>query len=299
MKAASPFILLAAAALAWPALAQPDLADLWPNADGQRWTFTYTETPHVGAAFTSPAVLQLEGTTQTAGGPAQILLAWHDAPPATRAGEPAGLAAFERAVWRARPDLRRALELRRNKTPAANTWDPLLLHDGYFMKGAANIRMWQPDWNHPTWTYLTSDLQVGATFTHQLIPELASDIYLHGTVEAVDDAVTTPAGTFTNAVRVAYLIDLGVSWAVDEMGGIIGSVHGEIRGHVRYVPDFGPVELLEEHLPCVWIDCGPNECPPSWVELEGQVEVTRTLELTEAPTPVEPRSWGGVKALYR
>ena len=235
----------------------------------------------------------------TAGGPAQILLAWHDASPAAQAGAPAELTSLERAVWRARPDLRRSLELRRDKSPATTTWDPLLLHDGYFMKGATGIRMWQPDWNHPTWTYLTSDLQVGATFTHQLIPELATDIYLHGTIEAIDDAVTTPAGTFTSAVRAAYLIDLGVTTTVDEMGGLIGRAHGEIRGHVRYVPDFGPVEMLEEHLPYVWIDCAPNDCPPSWVELEGRVEVTRTLALTEAPTPMEPRSWGEVKALYR
>lgn len=299
MKRLTSLFLLIAAGLAATASAQPDLATLWPNADGQRWTYTYTETPLSGPAFTSPAILQLEGTTQTAGGTAQILLAWHDPSPLALHRAPSGLTSLERAVWHARPDLRRALELRRDKSAAATTWDPLLLHDGYFLKSAANIQMWQPDWNHPTWTYLTSDLQVGSTFTHQLIPELATDIYLHGTVEAIDDAVATPAGTFTNAVKVAYLIDLGVNTATDETGEVIGRVHGEIRGYVRYVPDFGPVELFEEHLPYAWIDCAPNACPPSWVELEGQVEVTRTLSLTEAPTPLEPRSWGEVKALYR
>ena len=43
MKTITPIILLAVAALALPAPAQPDLATLWPNADGQRWTYTQND----------------------------------------------------------------------------------------------------------------------------------------------------------------------------------------------------------------------------------------------------------------
>ncbi len=154
-------------------------------------------------------------------------------------------------------------------------------------------------WNHPTWTYLTSDLTPGATFVQQLIPEIVDDVFLYGAVGAVGVSVTTLAGTFDDAVRVDYLIDLGVNGSMDEWGNLIGESHGEIRGHVHYVPGVGPVEMLEESLPYVSIDCGTNECPPEWIQWLGQVVETQTLSLSDAPVPTEDVSWSEAKALFR
>jgi hypothetical protein len=165
------------------------------------------------------------------------------------------------------------------------------------MKTAEAIQMWQPDFAHPTWTYLEDDFTVGSEFVHQLVPEFAEDIFLHGTVTAIDAVIETPAGTFTDAVEMTYLIDLGVGAVTDENGNLIGTVHGEVQGHVHYVPDVGPVELLEDYIPFVWIDCD-GDCPPEWEALLGVTVTSQTLELTSVPVATAPRSWSDVKALY-
>lgn len=287
--------------VAAPAAGQPTLDALWPNDDGLRFAYHYTwHDAMLGLNHASAAHLQLEGTAMTAGGEAQVLLAEHgDLPAAARAGDP-GLGGLPGLVWRARPDLRPALADRIAVAKDAQaTWQPYLLHGGYFLKGAAAIQMWQDAWNHATWTYLTSDLAPGADFVHQLLPEIVDDIFLHGTVGAVGVGVTTLAGTFDDAVRLDYLIDMGQATYTDEMGELIGVVHAEVRGHVHYVPGVGPVEMLQEFLPFVTADCGEGGCPPEWTAWLGEVVETQTLSLSQAPVPTADVSWGGVKSLYR
>jgi hypothetical protein len=281
-----------------PGSSQPTLASLWPNPDGMRWDYriTASNSPDSSGNFTSDAMLQLSGTAQTAGGTAQVLLAGHGLAPLPAAA--GGRDPLLRSIWRARPDLRPAIEARYGKPTDDRIWWPLLLHDGYFMKTAVSLQMWQPDWNHATWTYLHNDLRVGATFTHQLIPELADNVFLHGTVEAVDASVATLVGTFEHAVRMRYVIDYGWADRVDESGRWIGRFRGETRGHVHFVPDLGPVEMLEDFLPYVEVDCGMNDCPPEWTAHLGESVQTLTLSLTRTPVSVVQASWSRVKALY-
>jgi hypothetical protein len=186
--------------------------------------------------------------------------------------------------------------LRQAKRQSVATWDPSLIHDGYFMKGAESIQMWQPDWDHPTWTYVTSALSVGAEFTHQLVPELADDIFLHGTVSSIDDAVTTPAGNFTGAVRMTYVIDYGISEVVNESAELLARVHSETNGTVHFVPGIGPVDLHEVYTGLASVECLVADCS-SLSDLFP--DETQDLALTSYPTPVEARSWGEVKTLYR
>ncbi len=154
------------------------------------------------------------------------------------------------------------------------------------MKNVTEIDMWQDSWDHPTWRYLENDLTVGATFVMQLIPELADDIFLHGTVTDISATVETMAGVFDDAVKMEYLIDLGESYFTDEEGSLIGTTHSEIFAQIHFVPGVGPVDLLEEFTPYIWMDCGEEGCPPEWLELVGLVAETDELTLTQMPTPV-------------
>jgi len=289
---------LAAALVLSPvgALAQPTLESLWPNQDGLRWEYEFHVTELLGNESTLPASLQLLGVTETPGGIAQVLIANH-ATPTTSSAVPVSDPLL-RALWQARPDLRAAIVARNEVASGGETWWPIFLHGGSFMKNATHIQMWQPDYGHPTWTYLTDELSVGATFTQQLVPELANDVYLHGTVTDIDATVTTIAGTFENAVKMTYRIDYGWSEGTDDDNNVIGQLRGETRGHVHYVPDVGPVELLEDWIPFVEIDCAPNTCPVEWQDSLGVSFVTTTLSLTDLPVAIEARTWTEVKNLY-
>lgn len=279
------------------AFAQPTLDSLWPNADGLRWEYELVYTSTVDPDFTTPAVLRLDGTVQTAGGIAQVLYGEHAVPAKARLG--AANDPLLVALWRARPDLRAAIEARTGRSlEDAAIWWPLLLHDGYFMKNPTNIQMWQPDLDHATWTYLTDDLTVGATFTQQLVPELADNVFLHGTVEAIDATVATVAGTFEHAVRMGYVIDYGWSEAVDSDGQVIGQFRGETRGHMHFVPGVGPVEMLENFIPVLEADCTPADCPQELIDLLGVSVQTMTLSLSQVVS-VEQSTWSTVKLLYR
>lgn len=280
--------------------AQPALDTLWPNEDGLRWDYEFTVGNHIfpGESFTAPASLQLSGTIETTGGTAQVLLGSHPVPAKPDAAPT--LPPLLHAVWRARADLRPKIAARYgSRQPASPGWWPLMLHPGYFLKSASSIQMWQPDWNHPTWTHLRDDLSVGATFTQQLVPELADNVFLHGTVEANDAAVTTAAGTFLRAVRVGYRIDYGWTEGRDQNQNLIGQYRSETLGRVHYVPGVGPVESLEDFIPYQEIDCSPGECPPEWTGQLGASVETMGLALQGLPTAVAPASWSVVKSLYR
>jgi hypothetical protein len=116
----------------------------------------------------------------------------------------------------------------------------------------------------------------------------------------VDATVTTQAGSYDHAVRMGYVVDYGLSEATDQDGTPLGIFYrAESRGHVHYVPDVGPVELLEDFLPYVEVDCGPNPCPPEWSDHLGESEQTQTLSLVREPVAVVARSWSEIKQLYR
>jgi len=282
-------VVLLLAALCTPAFAQPTMDELWPNPNGMRWEYEYELIynplfDYSIPGYTSPAYMHLLGTASTPGGPAQVLIAEHEPPPGVLKTTVSELPPLLRKIWHARPDLRDGLVARYAAQRPPEYWNPMLLHGGYFMKNPTEIEMWQDMWDHSTWLYLTDDLTIGASFVMQLVPELAEDIYLHGTVADLDATVETPAGTFSGAVRMDYLVDLGVAYLTDENGTQIGLAQSELVGHVHYVPDVGPVDLLEEFTPYVWLDCGEDDCPPEYLILVGEVAVTDILALAETPS---------------
>ncbi|MEO5616891.1 MAG: hypothetical protein ABIS67_03895, partial [Candidatus Eisenbacteria bacterium] len=145
--------------------------------------------------------------------------------------------------------------------------------------------------NTRSWQWLISNLTVGSTFVLQLVPDLSSNVFLHGTVAAVESA-TVPAGTFPGCVRVDYLIDYGASNCTDSNGNVTGTSRGETRGYVHYAPDVGPVQSFEEYIPVAELtgSCGSPV---------GAVAARTTMRLASPAVPALPTSWGRVKAIYR
>ncbi len=294
--------MITLSALAVAASAQPTLDSLWPNDDGMRWEyeFSYEEAdlpPYFEErSFTSSAFLQLDGTHPIPGGLAQVLRGEHGWVPGRAADGSPALSPLLRAIWRARPDLRDRLAARPGAARQDGVWWPLFLHPGYFVKTEQVIEMWQDDWDHPTWTYLEDDLSVGASFVHQLAPELADDIFLYGTVGAIDATVSTDAGVFTDAVRMDYVIDMGWNVVTDEQGDPLGRIRSEEIGHVHFGPNVGPLDMVQEYIFIAEIDC--DDCPPEWSDILGVPMVTQTLSLTSMPVANRSLTWSGVKALF-
>ena len=291
---AAVFVLISAAI----ASAQPSLDSLWPNADGLRFEYLYHRLDlMMDVDISGDAYLGLVGYTTVPGGEAQNLIGEHPLLPTRTKTEAPEFAPLLASVWRARTDLRPAIEARYKTKSRTDYWEPLFLHTGYFMKTEDKVEMWQDEWLHSTWTYLEGEPVVGSSFTHQLVPELADDIFLHGEVTAINTTVVTENGTYTNAVKVTYLVDMGVFTMSDENGNLLVTGHAELRGHVHFVPDVGPVEMLQEYEPFVWLEC--DECPEDMLNWVGMVTETQTLSLQGAPVATEKLNLESIKALYR
>jgi len=287
--------------------AQPALDTLWPNANGTKWTYDFQGwdlgmPPAPPGNWDGEATLTLAGTSQTAGGTAQNLVGWHTQETAPAKAATLSLPPLYRNLWNARPDLHAAITARMQEPgrvgKTAEGWVPLLLHEGFFMKLSDRIEMWQPSWDHSTWIYLTDALGNGQMFSKQLIPELANDVYLYGTVASNNASVTVPAGTFPNAVKITYLIDYGLSQVVNDLGQPIGTVRAHTTGWVHYVPGVGPVDMQEEFIPYSEVNCPAPECQ-SLRDQEGEVVLHLTMQLTAGPVAVEAKPWGAVKQLFR
>lgn len=281
------------------ASAQIALDSLWPNADGLRFTYDYTYEEYLSnESVAGQAWLQFDGYVMTPDGQAQVLLGGQPPLPGKAKTPYPGILG---QVWRARPDLRTKIAALYGDSSKdePDYWCASFLQTGWFLKSTNGIRMWQEYWNQSTWTYLEGDIAPGASFVIQLLPELGPDFYLHGTVEDVAATIMTGAGSFRNAVKVAYYLDYGIQEMRDEDGNRQGKVHPEMRGYVFYVPDVGPVAMLQEFYPFATMDCDDQPCPPEWVPWIGKPMELQTLSLSQVPLPAQTRTWGDVKALYR
>jgi len=304
-----PALLVALALLcAVPAAAQPvTMEQLWPNVDGTSWTYDQ----HYESYGLNPQVVDnqlrvfFDGTTTAAGGVLTQYLRQQlvSGPAALPALADAALAVavpdpLMRAVWVARPDLRARIEQAAAEAPCPSVHPPggyALMLGGEFawLRTATDVSAWRCNAaNTRAWQWLVSDLSIGNTFTLQLLPDLASDIFLHGEVAAIEPA-SVPAGTFPNCVRVSYLVDYGLSECTDDSGNPLGTFRSETHGYVRYAPDVGPVESWEQFIPYAEAtgDCGAGEI--------GVPATTVTMQLNAQPVPVLPTSWGRLKVSYR
>lgn len=294
--------LLLAALTSAPALAQgPTLDALWPNVDGLTWTYdvhyeSYDDNP---MTVDGQVRLGLDGTTVAAGGvQAQYLRQqWIGATPPGFAAfaSPVATDPFLRSLAIARPDLRAAVARLVDDSPCpqyAPTPSYSLLLDGEFAyrQTADEIAAWRCNLaTTRAWLWLVSDLSIGSSFTLQLIPDLASDVLLHGTVGAVESA-SVPAGTYADCVRVDYVVEYGTNQCVDSDGNVTGTSRFETQGWVRYAPGVGPVESRESLV----LVTGTGTCGAG-----PAIRNLTTQRLSSAPVPTVTTSWGRLKLVHR
>jgi len=175
-----------------------------------------------------------------------------------------------------RPDLRARIEARIGH-PVMDRIDPLplFLAEGAWQKTVDWIGRYADLDTELAWLYLEANLATGHSFTLQLIPELADDVFLHGRVQGTV-AVETEAGTYEDALEVVYQIDYGVSQVADIDGNVVGYVRTFDLARVIYAAGVGPVGSEERVLYAVTqgMPMGP------WATLE------LSLQSTGRPEPL-------------
>jgi hypothetical protein len=139
----------------------------------------------------------------------------------------------------------RTLLTRPDGAPAEGS-APIMIHGGPWKRTSSLIATYSDGSALPAWTFLTSALRVGSTFSQQLIPWLARDVYLHGVVYR-QISVETEVGTFKKALDCLYVIEYGLTTVTNAQGEAVGYVRTIDCGRVIYVPNLGPVYSYERY----------------------------------------------------
>lgn len=216
-------------------------------------------------AETYPYRMRFAGTLVTRSGVrAQNLEESFPFPPPGAAGADAAFARHWGArLALARPDLRAALAARglapaagpagalaRGEAPrpaaaARDPWPPELIHGYAWLTGPLGVGAYGDNDTLLAWKFLDRDVRVGRTFRFALLPTVAHDLWLWGSVER-EHAVDVPGlGRVSDALEVLYLIDYGDAVLTDWDGRPIGHYRGYDYGTVTYAPGLGPVRVFE------------------------------------------------------
>jgi hypothetical protein len=123
---------------------------------------------------------------------------------------------------------------------------PILIHGGIWEKNDAWIGTYCEIDTNLCWRFLTEDLEPGSEFTHQLIPALTDDAFMHCKILSIAN-VDIGGEVYPNALECAYVVDYGPQWA-----SMPKQPAGFFRfydyGVVIYVPEVGPVYSYERAL---------------------------------------------------
>jgi len=280
-----------------------DMSAYWPNDDGRSWSYNqhFEEMDDVHQVIDNQVRVFFDGTTVapnaiTAQYLREVLVSGTALASATRADATFGDPLLAH-VWAARPDLHGRILQALADSPCpdvhpAGGYAVLLGGEFAYVKTASEIAAWRCNLaDTRSWLFLVSDLTIGNTFTLQLIPDLASDVFLHGRIAAIEDA-TVPAGTFANCLRVEYTVDYGLSACTDANGNVIGTSRAETVGFIHFAPGQGPVESYEQCIPYA-------EETGSCGGTVGAAAAVVTLQLNSAVVPAKATSWGRLKMAYR
>jgi hypothetical protein len=100
------------------------------------------------------------------------------------------------------------------------------------------------------WKFLESNLEPCHEFTHQLVPGLADDVFLHCRILR-QVVFRTKAGVFNNATECLYVLDYGIWEETDFTGTPVGWSRNVDCGIVVYAPTIGPLYDYERIWPIV------------------------------------------------
>ena len=198
-------------------------------------------------AVAEPFALRFNGLKTTESGvTAQNLEElWAAASP--QGARPAAVPAARRFLSRlaqARPDLRARLAAHGVSASAEGQIRPPLFLFGYaWEKTAEHIGTYGDVDRLLAWKFLQADIAPGSRFTHQLVPSLADDVFLHAYVVPKRDQWRLRR--YTKDVQVVYLVDYGIMEYAGESGDLLGYVRPVDYGTVVYAPGVGPVLCAE------------------------------------------------------
>lgn len=260
--------------------AQSRIDGLWPNDDGHSWGFAYrydedlTSTPQVyeTEAEVPPAPspeevlpalrtsltldnpqtgtygLVFRGQTTTLSGATGQNLVESLTEPGILLGSDAAPGTSQRLMNRlgwARPDLRGRIAALGVSTRKLDTF-PILVHGGAWQKTLDYIGTFGDLDQNLAWEFLDGNVKQGASFRLQLVPSVVDDAFLTGWV--VPNRLRTKDSRGGKSVEVVYVIDYGTSESVDQSGSPIGFYRVIGYGSVTYVPDVGPVSMIEREI---------------------------------------------------
>jgi hypothetical protein len=164
-----------------------------------------------------------------------------------RTAEPAPLL---RRIYLARPDLRAKMVAKglvpQDYSPgeAVTNIGPILINPGleyHYFEQQDSWMGYYGDLNpDSSFTVLQAPLTPGSSFRHQLVPDLADDIWEYGWIVGKRH-VETPGGEFRHALRAVYFFDFGWSYWIDEHGEIQGEFRSFSIAMLNLAPDVGPV----------------------------------------------------------
>lgn len=144
-------------------------------------------------------------------------------------------------LWRARPDLRDRLpvadKIHDSTVPYGVTgycWEKTEDHIGGY--GDLNTQL--------SWLYLKTPLKRGATFSLQLVPDLADDIWLHGLIVG-QGTWTIGDVSYERAVEVFALIDMGIVIYTSDDGQQGEAGRSYMCYRTIFAPNVGPVYCRE------------------------------------------------------
>jgi len=250
------------------------MSDYWPNADGLAWDYGRSYlvlrsggatmfpsadlVPRVSVAMVLPLLatdadtvsgstlanrfrMQFTGDIATRSGVLAQNLAESDA--GTPAMPARGSSELLARLAAARPDLRARIARLGVATPAGaddGPPNPLLIHGYAWCKTPAWIGTFGDVDTQIAWKFLESKVAVGDSFTCQLVPSLADNVFLFARVTRQVPA-PAPWCAGSGALEVVYVIDYGASEVTAGADDVLGWMRWFDYGRVLYVPGVGPV----------------------------------------------------------
>lgn len=265
---------------------EPTLDNIWPHADGTRWTYDLRYAVHDGpepsedvpplptmeelhAALQQPVDtpqqtldsglyrLEFDGEiTSETGVTGQDLVESVYAPVGGERSmrwEPARYEErFLQLVARFRPDLREAIGGGAGEVPTAPDKELDEMGTLYFLGAyvfAAEDTGYYGYGDVSTghaWSYLEGDLTPGSSWSLELLGG-GSDLWLHGQIWSVGEQ-EIGGQVHPEAVTVLYVVDLGVQQEADDEGNLIGMTRSYMSGITVFAPGVGPVACTERHV---------------------------------------------------